>query len=186
MLASNQGCGCHGSGMGRRRGMGMGMGGRRGRGDRVFAHGDLRIALLALLAEQPRHGYDLIRTIEDRFAGSYTPSPGAVYPTLTLLEEQGLIQPQAPDPAGDGKRRFELTAAGAAFLEANKASVEGVMTRMALAGRALSGQMTPEHIIQAMQTLRQALTLHPGAWSESETLRVQTIIEQAARQITGG
>ena len=181
MFASNQGCGCNGSGMGRRRGMGMG--GRRGRGDRVFAHGDLRIALLALLAEKPRHGYELIRTIEERFAGSYTPSPGAVYPTLTLLEEQGLIQPKALDPAGDGKRRFEPTQAGMAFLQANNASVEGVMTRMELAGRALSEQMTPENVQQAMQTLRQALVLHPGSWSEGESQRVQNIIEQAARQI---
>ena len=83
-------------GMGRGRGRGRGFGdnegeggwggmGGRFRGGRVFGHGDLKLILLALIAEQPRHGYELIRTIEEMFDGAYAPSPGAVYPTLTLL-----------------------------------------------------------------------------------------------------
>lgn len=67
----------------------------RGRGPRVFAPGDLKLLLPALIAEQPCHGYDLIRQIESLFDGAYTPSPGVIYPTLTFLEESDLIQGDA-------------------------------------------------------------------------------------------
>ena len=69
------------------------------RGGRMFGQGDLRLLLLALIADKPSHGYDLIRTIEARFGGSYSPSPGTIYPTLTLLEEQDLITPEADSGA---------------------------------------------------------------------------------------
>ena len=68
-------------------------GGRRG-GGRMFGHGDLKLLLLALIEQQPRHGYELIRIIEDMFHGHYSPSPGAIYPTLTMLEELGT--PRSP------------------------------------------------------------------------------------------
>lgn len=64
---------------------------RGGRGPRVFAPGDLKLLLLALIAEQPCHGYDLIRQIESMFDGAYSPSPGVIYPTLTFLEESEMI-----------------------------------------------------------------------------------------------
>ena len=66
--------------------------GRKRRG-RMFGTGELRLALLALIAREPRHGYELIRAIEDMTGGSYAPSPGAVYPTLQMLEEEGKIKP---------------------------------------------------------------------------------------------
>jgi hypothetical protein len=103
-------------------GHGDGMGGRF-RGGRVFGHGDLKLILLALIAEQPRHGYELIRTIEEMFDGAYAPSPGAVYPTLTLLEELG----HASVASGDGKKLYTITAEGNAFLAANKEAVDAVM-----------------------------------------------------------
>ena len=68
-----------------------------GRLGRVFGHGDLKLVLLALIAEQPRHGYQLIRTIEEMFGGAYSPSPGTVYPTLTLLEEMGYARVEAQE-----------------------------------------------------------------------------------------
>lgn len=68
---------------------------RGGRGPRVFAPGDLKLLLLALIAEQPCHGYDLIRQIEGMFDGAYSPSPGVIYPTLTFLEESEMIQGDA-------------------------------------------------------------------------------------------
>lgn len=68
---------------------------RGGRGPRVFAPGDLKLLLLALIAEQPCHGYDLIRQIEGMFDGAYSPSPGVIYPTLTFLEESELIEGDA-------------------------------------------------------------------------------------------
>ena len=69
---------------------GEGHEGRRGRFGRFFGHGDLRFVLLAMLEEQARHGYDLIKALEERTGGAYRPSPGVVYPTLALLEDEGL------------------------------------------------------------------------------------------------
>ena len=82
--------------------------GPRGR-NRVFGSGELRLALLHLLEQAPRHGYDLIKAIEEQTGGAYAPSPGVVYPTLSLLTDEGLIEEQA----GDGARKvFALTKAG--------------------------------------------------------------------------
>ena len=75
--------------------------GRSGLG-RFFAHGDLRLVILYLIAEKPRHGYEIIKAIEDRVAGAYSPSPGVIYPTLTLLEELGYVTVAR---AGDGSRQ---------------------------------------------------------------------------------
>ena len=66
---------------------------------RMFESGELRLVLLKLIAEQPRHGYDLIRAIEEMTGGEYAPSPGVVYPTLTLLQDMGLIE----EAAGEGR-----------------------------------------------------------------------------------
>src|SRR5215470_19747201 len=73
-------------------------GGRGGLG-RFFAHGDLRLVILSLIAEKPRHGYEIIKAIEDQVGGAYSPSPGVIYPTLTLLEELGYVTVQASDGA---------------------------------------------------------------------------------------
>src|SRR5580700_5094131 len=77
--------------------------GRQGRGGglgRFFAHGDLRLVILRLTAEKPRHGYELIKAIEEQVAGAYSPSPGVIYPTLTLLEELGYVTVSTGDSAG--------------------------------------------------------------------------------------
>lgn len=148
----------------------------------MFGPGDLRIALLALIAEQPRHGYELIKEIEQRFGGTYAPSPGSVYPTLTLLEELGYIGASEPDR---GKRLFTVAEAGLAFLAENKAAVDGVMSRMELAARAMSGRSAPEAIHEAMHTLRAAIRFHASDWSEAETDRVRVILERAASDIAG-
>lgn len=175
------GHGGHGHGGREQRGFGGdGPGRRGGEGGRVFGPGDLRIALLALIAEQPRHGYELIKEIEQRFGGTYAPSPGSVYPTLTLLEELGYIGASEPDR---GKRLFTVAEAGLAFLAENKAAVDGVMSRMELAARAMSGRSAPEAIHEAMHTLKAALRFHTGAWSDAETDRVSGILERAAREI---
>lgn len=157
--------------------------GRRGRdGGRVFGPGDLRIALLALIAEQPRHGYELIKEIEQRFGGTYAPSPGSVYPTLTLMEELGYVA--AAESAG-GKRLYTIADGGRAFLEENRAAVDGVMARMALAARAMSGGSVPEAVVEAMHTVRAAIRFHSAGWSEAETERVRRILEAAAEEIGG-
>src|SRR5688500_16996010 len=95
-------------GWGREWGPGGGWGGRRGR-NRMFEAGELRLVLLKLIADQPRHGYDLIRAIEEMTGGEYAPSPGVIYPTLTLLQDMGLIEEaQAEGP----RKAFQATQEG--------------------------------------------------------------------------
>src|ERR1700704_5360000 len=105
---------------GRHGGMG---GGERMRAGRMLAQGDLRLIALALIAEQPRHGYEIIKVLEDKTAGWYSPSPGIVYPTLTYLEEAGYVTAQA-----DGaKKLFSITPEGRAHLAENRDFVDAVL-----------------------------------------------------------
>ena len=107
-------------------GSGWGGGGRRGRG-RVFEPGELRLVLLRLIADQPRHGYDLIRAIEEMTHGSYAPSPGVVYPTLTMLLDMGQIE----EAEAEGSRKaFRITAEGEAQLEEKKNEIEALMAKL--------------------------------------------------------
>ena len=85
------------------------MEGQRRGGGRPFDYGELRLFVLGMIAEQPRHGYELIKAIEDRFAGAYSPSPGVVYPALSMLEEMGAI---ALDGAEGPRKRYAITAGG--------------------------------------------------------------------------
>lgn len=158
---------------------GRGFGGR----GRVFGHGDLRLVILALIAEKPRHGYDVIRAIEEKFGGAYAPSPGAVYPALTLLEEQDYIRAEASEGT---KKLYTITPEGEAFLEENRVAVDGVMARMDLAASAFSARSTPEMVREALHTLRHALGMHRGPWTQAEAERVRAVIEKAARDIVGG
>ena len=89
---------------------------QHGRGGGRAARGDVRAAILALLADEPMHGYEMIKEIEERSGGTWTPSPGSIYPTLQLLEEQDLI---AGEETG-GRRRFTLTDSGREEVEARE------------------------------------------------------------------
>src|SRR5204862_5220749 len=100
------------------------------RARRMLAQGDLRLLALALIAEQPRHGYEIIKVLEDKTQGWYAPSPGIVYPTLTFLEEAGYVTAQA-----DGaKRLYTITAEGRTYLESNRAFVDAVLERLDAVG----------------------------------------------------
>src|SRR5438445_4719718 len=105
-----------------------GWGGRRSRrARRMFESGELRLVLLKLIADEPRHGYDLIRAIEDLTGGESAPSPGVIYPTLTLLQDMGLIE-EAP---GDGPRKpFQVTDEGRKHLEERAEEVEALFDRL--------------------------------------------------------
>lgn len=106
---------------------------RRGRRfGRFFEHGDLRTVVLALIEDQPRHGYELIKELEERTGGAYRPSPGVVYPTLSLLEDEGLIRQAGGET---GRKLFEVTDAGRAELDRDRTGVEGLFARMDEAGR---------------------------------------------------
>jgi DNA-binding PadR family transcriptional regulator len=155
----------HGGGERRHARGGFGFGGgpfgghhRGGRSGRVFDHGDLRYVLLQLIAEKPRHGYELIKMIEEQFGGMYSPSPGVVYPTLTLLEELGYVR---AENSGNTKRLYSLSEEGANHLDANRALVDRIFSRMAEMSRAIGGGPAPE-IRRAMGNLEMALSIRLG------------------------
>jgi DNA-binding PadR family transcriptional regulator len=150
------------------------------RNPRLFGQGDLRLLLLALIADTPSHGYDLIRTIEARFNGSYAPSPGTIYPTLTLLEEQELISPRAD---GGAKKTYEATPKGLAHLEENAEAVKALMTRIDIMAEGGGGPPSPL-IMHAIHTLRAAIMARAGQGPEEEQ-RIRDVIEKAAREIMG-
>src|SRR6266581_4918805 len=112
---------------GRFGGRGFGWDGATGDGDmvragRMLAQGDLRLIALALIAEQPRHGYEIIKVLEEKTADWYSPSPGMVYPTLTFLEEAGYVTGQA-----EGARKlYTITDEGRAHLASNRDLVDAV------------------------------------------------------------
>jgi DNA-binding PadR family transcriptional regulator len=151
-----------------------------GGGGRVFGPGDLRLVMLSLIDEKPRHGYELIKELEEKFGGSYAPSPGSVYPTLTLLEELGQLRSTASEGT---KRLFEITAAGERYLRDNEAALNSAVARMEMAAKAASGDAPPPDLHHAMHTLKAALMFHRGGWDAKETERVRKIIEAAAAEI---
>ena len=155
---------------------------RGGRGPRVFAPGDLKLLLLALIAEQPCHGYDLIRQIEGMFNGAYSPSPGVIYPTLTFLEESELIE---GDAAG-GKKRYSVTDAGRQSLIDQAIALDGVRMRIDVSKRSLRGHDRPAEIHEAVHNLRHALQMHHGRWSPAEIARVRDLLNTTAKAIVDG
>ena len=118
----------HKHGFGRHRWGGDEDEGRGGRRRRVFDSNELRLVLLKLIADQPRHGYELIRAIEDLTGGAYVPSPGVVYPTLTMLNDMGQIEEARSEGA---RKAFAITAEGTAHLAEKKAEVDALFARLA-------------------------------------------------------
>jgi len=109
----------------------------------MFEQGDLRYVILRLLDEKPRHGYEIIKALEERFGGAYSPSPGVVYPTLQLLEDQGFARVRAEE---DGKKTYEITDAGRAHLAENRDTVDSIFERVSkLLGHFLDEPMTSVH-----------------------------------------
>ena len=178
--------GMRGEGFGRRGfgghhpfGRGEGDGGPRGR-RRMFEGGELRLVMLLLIEQAPRHGYDIIRELETRTGGAYAPSPGAVYPTLTLLEETGLVEAQACEGA---KRLFAITPAGKAELDQSRAEAEAALARLeALRKRGEATDMGP--VFRAMTNLKTVLQQKAlDAGNKQQLLDVADIIDEAARKI---
>jgi DNA-binding PadR family transcriptional regulator len=151
--------------------------GRSSRSSRFFDHGDLRLIILAMLNEQPRHGYELIKAFEERTGGAYTPSPGVVYPTLTMLEEQGLTQ--AVDSDG-GKKSYALTDAGREALERDRATIDAVQARMAQASERSSS--SGPRLMRATENLKTALRLKlaQGALTDAQIDTITRAIDDAA------
>lgn len=124
--------------------------GRGPHGRRPFDYGALRLVMLAMIAEAPKHGYELMKAIEERMGGGYSPSPGVVYPTLSWLEDMGYA---APEPDG-GRKRYRITPEGEAFLAANKAMLTEIGARM---GPAVGRRGSPGPVREAMDGLKRAL-----------------------------
>ncbi len=119
----------------------------------MFDYGELRLVALAMIAEQPRHGYELMKAIEDRMGGRYSPSPGVMYPTLSWLEDMGYAAVSAED---GGRKRYRLTPEGEAFLAANRPSVETLFQRIGPERHGPPGG-TPPVMLRAMEALKHAL-----------------------------
>ncbi|HEX8840287.1 MAG TPA: PadR family transcriptional regulator [Sphingomicrobium sp.] len=153
----------------------------RGRRGRMFEGGELRLVLLKLIADEPRHGYDLIRAIEELTGGRYAPSPGVVYPTLTLLEEMGLIE-QSP---GEGARKpYQITDAGRAHLEENDEEAEELVARL----KTLSPSHHPEGgspIWRAVRNLGVAIKHRAahGEITEETKFEIAALIDELAQKI---
>lgn len=154
------------------------MGGRRAR---MFDGSELRLVLLKLIADAPRHGYDLIREIEALTAGAYAPSPGVVYPTLTLLDEMGLIEEQQSDGA---KKRFAATDAGRAHLSEHAEQVAAIMARLHALG-AHRERVDAAPIRRAMGNLKVALghTFGREQVSPERAHEVAAMIDELAQKV---
>jgi DNA-binding PadR family transcriptional regulator len=133
--------------------------------------------VLALIAEQPRHGYEIIKEVEDRVAGTYSPSPGVIYPTLTLLEELG----HASVAESDGKKLYAITPNGTAYLAANQTALDSALDRMQSVSKANSGGPAPE-IIRATENLKLALRLRQGRGplTEEQVRMIAAALDSAA------
>jgi DNA-binding PadR family transcriptional regulator len=153
---------------------------QRGRRGRLFDQGELRLVLLHLIAEQPRHGYELIKAIEERVADAYSPSPGVIYPTLTMLDELGYVTVTEQD----GKKRHAATAEGIAFLAANRDTADAALARMDAIAAARAENPAPP-IVRAIENLRLALRLRlaRGGLDEHQVRAIATALDSAARAV---
>ena len=158
-------------------GRGFGRGGPRGR---FFDSGDLRLAVLQMIADKPRHGYELIKEIEERLAGAYSPSPGVIYPILSMLEDQGYA---TMSTEAGGKKQYAITPEGTAHLAENRAAVDQILARIAEAGAAQGGALP--QVMRATHNLRMALRMRlgRGALSDEQVRRIVTLLDQAAAEI---
>jgi DNA-binding PadR family transcriptional regulator len=166
---------------------------------RFVGDGELRLIVLALLADGPRHGYDLIKELEERSSGFYSPSPGVIYPTLTYLEESG----HAASSAEGNKKIYAISEAGRAHLAENRQAADAILARIAWVGERLaqarhwfergegeSGQrdramadVAPE-LDEARRALKQALWEKCTA-SPDEQRRVAELLLRTAQEIRG-
>jgi len=148
---------------------------------RLFAHGDLRLVILHLIAEKPRHGYEIIKAIEDHVGGAYSPSPGVVYPTLTMLEELGHVTIRAGDGA---KKLHTITPEGQAYLAAYRPTVDALLARMQEANRIHGGGTAPQ-VLRAMENLKLALRLRlaRGPLTDEQINAVAAAIDAAATAV---
>ncbi len=150
--------------------------------ERLFDSGELRLVILALVAEKPSHGYEIIKAIEERLSGGYAPSPGVVYPTLTLLEEEGYATVSS---AEGSKKLYTVTGLGTEYLKTNQATVKAIFERIEQAGKAFGRGRSPQ-IMRAMMNLGFALKMRAGQGnlSPDQTRKITEALDAAAKTIS--
>ena len=148
---------------------------------RMFGPGELRLVLLSLIAEAPRHGYELIKEIEDLTGGEYAPSPGVIYPTLSLLEDEGMIAPVESD---ESRKAFRVTDAGKAELEGSSAEVASLMRRLGKQAERSKPRGSPD-LLRALGNLATVITNRAanGQFSGESKDKVVDLIDELARKI---
>ena len=153
-------------------------GGRRS--GRLFAYGELRLLALRMIGEQPRHGYELMKAIEERMGGGYSPSPGVIYPTLSWLEDMGYAALETEEA---GRKRYRITAEGEAFLTANHAAVDNLFSR--IAGGAGSPGGVPAPVVRGMENLKLALRLRlrRGSLDQTAAETIAAALDAAAQAV---
>lgn len=155
------------------------------RGGRLFGHGDLKLLLLSNIDERPMHGYELIRSIEEMCGGAYSPSPGTVYPSLSLLEDQGLIRSvQSAD--GSSRKQFEITEEGRSAVAAEAEMLAVIRDRLNMLASNAASERPPFAVRRAIHQLKHALMRPESAWNDAEIERVRDIIERAAIEVARG
>ena len=149
----------------------------RSGGSRVFDSGALRLVVLGLIGEEPRHGYDIIRGLKARFQGAYSPSPGSIYPILHELAEAGLVAASAQGP----RRRFAITEAGRAWLAGQRAELEAINAQLEEAAAPIGESAIGE----AIKDFRGALfaRMRQGALDAEQAGRLRDVLERARREI---
>jgi DNA-binding PadR family transcriptional regulator len=154
-------------------------GGRHG-GGRIFGHGGLRLVLLQLIADKPRHGYELIKEIGDRLGGSYSPSPGVIYPTLTLLEEMGYT---TMAENGSSRKLYSITEAGQTHLAENRTTADAMLARMQDAGSPPTGR--PPQVVRALENFKMAVRLRLAGTelTEEQAHAFAQVLDQAAQNL---
>ena len=154
--------------------------GPRRRRQQIFESGEVKYVILRLLREKPRHGYEIIKAIEERMGGCYTPSPGTVYPTLQLLEDQGYVRALE----SEGKRVFHITPEGEAFLEQHRDVIDDIFERVRDTVRGFSGGQMVE-LNQAFARL--AAATYRQAWrsgpDDPMVGRMAEVLRRAAEEI---
>ncbi|WMJ67626.1 helix-turn-helix transcriptional regulator [Stenotrophomonas sp. 24(2023)] len=153
---------------------------RRG-GQRMLTRGDLRLLVLALLGEQPRHGYELIQHIAALFGQVYTPSAGTMYPLLASFDQAGWIVAEDED----GRRRFRITEAGRAELELQRPQVRAAQRRAMDRVREVTKAALPPELRDALREFKRALVLHHGRWREGEAVQVAAQLARATALLNG-
>ncbi len=161
------------------RGRGGPFGGAFG-SSRVFDQGDLKYVILKLLEEKPRHGYEIIKEIEDRAGGAYSPSPGTVYPTLTMLEDLGYAK---VTPEESGKKIYEITDEGRAYLAEHKPLIDDIFSRIAEMAESIFGEPMME-VHRGMKDLGRAIYAPQNKSRSAEQIRkISEILKRAAKEV---